>query len=218
MARNFPRSAASFFAGLAVKSCTFDLDEAMEESGRTGKGEVLTADTGARLWGGTVTLARMNFDDAAAAKALCSTLRQAGRSFYVYDLTKQAPRKDLTGVLLGAATPTLASIASDNRVIGLAGLPAAYPLSVGDYLAFPYGTSPVRYALHQLAVGANASGAGAATIEVSSFIREGAVTGVAITLLKAFCKAQIVPGTFNPGVAEDNSVTGMSFNWRQTLR
>jgi hypothetical protein len=218
MSLSFPLSLSDFFGDLKVGSISFDLPESMVATGTTGSGEILTADTGTRLWAGEVQMAPMSYDDAEAVSAKISTLRQAGRSFFVYNMAKPGPRFDPNGAALDGATPQIKTVASDNRELTLKGLPYGYVLSPGDYLGFAYGGNPTRYALHDLVSGGTANGSGEMTVEVSSFLRPGAAGNADITLIRPFCKAVLVPGSVSRGVAAGQFITGIKFNWRQTLR
>ena len=100
----------------------------------------------------------------------------------------------------GTATPTLASLPTGNGEIVLAGLPAAHELTAGDLLSFKYGTAPVRYALHRVAVGGVADATGTTpALVVTPQIRPGAAIGVPVTLGRPHCKAILVPGSVSPG-------------------
>lgn len=222
MALTFPLSLDAFFGGLRVKSCSFHLPPAVKGSGLTGDGDVLTASRGARLWRGTITLRKCSFAEGEAAKALIDTLGEAGRSFFVYNIAKPRPATVAPGsamdTALQAATVTLKAIASNNRDVEIQGLPAGLELSAGDYFGFPYGETPTRYALHRLAGGGTANGGGVAAVEASSFIRDGAEAGQAVSLIRPACKAVIVPGSVQPGTASGVFLEGIAFDWQQTLR
>lgn len=153
---------------------------------------------------------------------LIDTLGEAGRSFFVYNITKPRPATVAAGsaddIALQAATVTIKTVASNNRDLELQGLPAGLALSGGDYLGFAYGESPTRYALHRLARGGTANVGGVAAVETSSFLRDGAEADLAVSLIRPACKAVIVPGSVQPGTASGVFLEGISFNWRQTLR
>lgn len=216
MALTFPISSAEFFDLLTVASCDLDLGEAMQMS-QTGAGEVISASLGTRLWTGTVKLAPAYHHDAAQQTALINMLRQPGRSFFVYDKALQYPAADPGAVILGSATPTIGSLPS-SREIGIAGLPPSYMLTAGDRLAFSYGSSPTRYALHQVVVGGLSDGSGNVTVEVTPSVRSGAAVGAAITLSRPSMKAIIVPGSTQLGASAGRITAGASFKIIQTLR
>lgn len=219
MAYAFPLSAAQFISRLPVQDITFELSEAMEVS-ETGGGEILTADLGTRLWKGRISLGDMTPDEAAEVLPLIDVLRRPGASFMCHDISRPGPRGDPQGTALGAATPQLLQVDANNRDIRLTGMPAGYRLSPYDYLAFSYGTNPVRYALHRAASMRQANGAGAfgSGLEVIPNIRPGFAALAPVTLLRASCKAIIVPGSYQPGRRKATMTTGVSFDFIQTLR
>ena len=222
MALAFPLSIDAFFGGLRVRTCSFHLPPAVKGSGLTGDGDILTANRGQRLFRGTIALRKGDFNEGSAAEALIDTLGEAGRTFFVYPITKPRPAKVVKGsamdTALQAASVTIKAIASNNRDLELEGLPPGLVLSVGDYLSFQYGESPVRYALHRLARGGTANGGGVAAVEASNFIRDGAEAGLAVQLIRPFCKAVVKPASVQPGMAATVFIDGIAFDWQQTLR
>ena len=217
-ALTFPVSAAQFWTAQRVLDLEWSLSESVEVS-TDGNGEVLVAQLGVRLWRASVTIARAPHAVQAQTLAMAALLRHSGASFMAYPTAQQYPAADPTGSILGAATPLLASIAGDNRVIGISGLPSAYQISAGDFLSFSYGSAPIRYALHQVVVGAAASGAGLASgIEVTPPVRPGATVGAAIKLVRPEMKAIISPGSASGSVANLVRSEAWSYSLQQTLR
>lgn len=213
---SFPWAIEDFFAGLRVASITFALPEALRQEETQG-GEIITAALGQRLWGGTITLTQGYHDDIAATDARLSILREAGRSFLVYPRHKEFPRADPGGAILGASAPIIHALPS-AREIQISGLPSGYVISPGDFLSFAYGTSPVRQALHQVVVGATASAGGVTpALEVTPAIRPGAAVGAALRLVRPFCKAVFVPGSYREPAFAARLGSGPSFSFRQTL-
>lgn len=218
MAWTFPLSESTFVGALPIQSMTFDLPEAVEVS-ETGGGEILTADLGTRLWQGEVTLGKMTPDEAADALAIIDVARRAGGSIMAWDKSRPGPRADLAGGVLGAAAVKLAAVTVAAREVKLSGLPAGYLLQRYDYLAFSYGSNPVRYALHRCVRSRAADGSGNLDwTEVVPNIRPGWAVNAPVTLLQAACKAIIVPGSVQPGRRTQTMTEGVSFKWRQTLR
>jgi hypothetical protein len=218
MALSFPLPRETFFDLLPVARITFDCPEQIESS-RTGAGEVLSADLVARLWSGGVTLGRLTRAETPPLLALLNALRSAGASFMAYDVAHAAPAADPSGAILGAAAPVIASLLAGNRELTISGLPAGYVLSPGDYLAFGYGSDPLRQALHQVVVGSTADGTGlSGNIELTPHIRPGAQVGAAITLIRPYCKALLVPGSVDPGRRDGAVTEGIGFRFQQTLR
>lgn len=94
------------------------------------------------------------------------------------------------------------------------------PLSRGDLrrLSFAYG-DPARYALHQIVTATvTANGSGLTPLfEVVPNIRPGAATGLAVVLIRPFCKALILPQRSRPGLSRGLHTSGLAFDWGQTL-
>ena len=214
----FPLPHNHFMDALPIERMTFDLPEAVEMS-ETGGGEILTSALGTRLWQGEVTLGKMTPTEAAWALAQIDAARQIGGSVMIYDVSRPAPRNDLTGVKLGVASPTLSAVASHRREIRLTGLPSGYQLWRYDYLAFAYGANPTRFALHRSVDATTASAEGlTGWLEVVPPIRPGFTIGAPVTLMRASCKAIIVPGSVQPGRRAHTMTEGASFKFIQTLR
>src|SRR5690606_29871631 len=116
-------------------------------------------------------------------------------SFYLYSPMNCYPAADPGGVILDASEVTIHTIGSNNRSLRLEGLPAGYVLTAGDALAFDYGASPVRRAWHRLAETVTASGSGLTPLfDLSTHLRPGATTGLAVTLKKPAAKMFRMPG------------------------
>ena len=218
MALTFPLAAAEFFDTLKVSQMTFDCPEQVQVA-RTGGGEILPANIGPRLWTGEVSLVHHRFYVAAPVLAMISALREPGASFLAYDLTAPAPQSDPDGVALATVTPLILALPSDARMLSLKGLPSGFVLTAGDYLGFSYGTNPVRRALHRVVSGVVAGGTGqTAAFEVTPPRRPGAAINAAVSLIKASCKARIVPGSVSSGAAAAGITSGITFKFMQTLR
>jgi hypothetical protein len=219
MAFSYPLTLATFADTLMVRDLTFHLPEVVQMT-RTAGGEQLTADIGERLWQGRITLGRMTRAEVGSPEVLIDLLRQAGRSFLIYDRYRTNPLLDPAGTILGAASVTILALGGDARELSLAGLPAGYTLSAGDYLSFDYGSAPVRRALHRvvpLTVVANGSGQ-TPIFEITPALRPGASAGAAVSLKKAWCKAVMVAGSINAATRESIMTDGLAFDFVQTLR
>lgn len=220
MPLTYPLPLATFADILPIASISFHLPEQVVMS-RTGKGEQLSADVGERLWTGQITLGRLTRAEAGRPEVLIDLIRQnASRTFLLYDRYRTNPLLDPTGTILGASTPSILALGSDARELSLTGLPVGYTLSVGDYIAFAYGTAPVLSALHRVVdttVTANGSGQ-TPLFEVTPALRPGAVAAAPVTLRKAFCKAVAVAGSIEEAMRYSTITEGMAFEWVQTLR
>jgi len=218
MALTFPLAAAEFFDTLKVSQMTFDCPEQVQVA-RTGGGEILPANIGPRLWTGEVVLWQQRHSVVAPVLAMISALREPGASFLAYDLTAPAPQSDPEGTALATVTPLILALPSDARMLSLEGLPSGFVLTAGDYLGFSYGTNPVRRALHRVVSGVVAGGTGqTAAFEVTPPRRPGAAINTAVSLVKASCKARIVPGSVAPGTKGQIFTSGITFKFMQTLR
>lgn len=217
-ALTFPLALEDFFDGLRITTTGFDLTERMRRS-ETGGGESLVSDLSPRLWQFRFQVRTTTHAEQRAAEAKARILKQAGRPFFVTDPTAAYPASDPDGSTLGSSTVTIASLNSDNRRLTLTGLPANYELPAGTLLSFTYG-SPARYALHEVVAGVTAYGTGTTQLfEVSPFIRPGATVGTWVTLIKPFCKAVMMPGSWEAGPRRvDGFTEGFSFDAIQTLR
>lgn len=219
MAYAMPLSEALFMRRMPISRMSMDIPEAVEIS-ETGGGELLTAELGTRLWQGEIVLGKMTSDEAAEALAMLDAARQMGGSILVHDVRRPGPRDDVDGTILGSAIPTLQAVAAGGREIKLSGLPGGYRLRRFDYLAFTYGSNPVRYALHRAIsqITTTAEGVQEDWLQVVPALRPGWALGTPVSLHKAACKALIVPKSVQPGTTSQTLTEGVSFKWVQTLR
>ena len=215
MALNFPLSLSDFFDDLPVANVTFKADDNRSFT-ETGGGELITAARGARLWGGQITLDIDSHAKIAAVEAKMSLLEQAGASFMIYDLRKPYPTSDPLGASISGASPRISALNVNNREVDLSGLPSGYVISPGDMIAWEYGSSPTRYALHRVVTGGTASGGLLASVELTPFLRPGTAVNTPVSLIRPACKAVIDKAAYGSG--RSVITQGGSFNWRQTLR
>lgn len=219
MALTYPLSLATFVDTLLCQSVSCDLPELVEQS-RTAQGEQLMADMGERLWTGRINLGNMKRTEVGRPEVLIQVVKQ-GKTFHCYDRRRMYPLLDPTGSILGAASVTILALGGDPREMSLAGLPAGYTLSAGDYLSFAYTSlSITRQALHKVVdTTVVANGAGQTPLfEVVPPIRPGAAAAAAVTLKKPFCKAVMVAGSASPSDGRSTMYEGLGFDWVQTLR
>ena len=217
MALTYPLSFAKFLGALRVEEVTFRLSHPQEHT-RLGDGTVISASLGASLWTGTIRLAQANHPRHAQMEALIGLMDQPGASFLCHDPRYIGPASDPTGSILGSRTITIHTVASNMRELRITGLPSGYVLSAGDMLAFEYGSSPIRYALHRIVVGGTASASGLSPLlEVVPNLRAGAVAPLPVSLVRPACKARLMP---DPGYGSGRQVIsrGASFDFIQTLR
>jgi hypothetical protein len=214
MALSFPLAFSEFFAGLRVAECRFWLPDTRAVS-QTRGGEIWDATVANRLWRGSLTLAQAYYLDAAAIEAALELLSEPGRSFLAHPLPLFAPRADPDGSILGSASPTLHTVASNRRDIRIDGLPAGYVLSRGDWVGLVYDTS--RRALHRVVTGATANSTGLTPFfEVTPPLRAGTYTN-AVTLVRPAIKVRLLP--LGDGPRSVRLFTeGRTFDFVQDLR
>lgn len=217
MSLTFPLPLASFADRLKIVSVKWQLQRRDEVSG-LGSGQILAAQLSPPLWTAPVTLAPMYHDEADQIQALIESLDGSINDFYLYNPRRAYPQADPTGTILGAATPTIAALGPDNKSIQIQGLPNGYTLTAGDFLAFNYGSNPVRRALHRFVETGSANGSGSTPVlEVRPHIRPGAVVGSVVTLIKPAARVFIVPDSFDPGDTTSVIASGMSFQVMQRI-
>lgn len=218
MPLTFPVSTANFFATLPISTGKVYVPAVLETS-QTAAGEVFTADLGARLWQGQVTLARRTHAALSVFEAKLSLMQQAGASFMAYDPRRVGPASDPTGAIITPYVVYIDTLNANKRELTLAGLPSGYVITPGDYLSFSYGSSPTRFAMHQVVTGATTSGLGVTgSIEVTPYIRPGAAALAPVSLIRPTFKAVIVPGSVTPSDGAGVQSAGLSFAFTQTLR
>lgn len=216
MALSWPLPLESFFEGLPIQKISCRLGRA-ETSSETGGGEVISHGMGTRLWRGRIVLDKEIHTYWAAIEAKLALLEQPGASLLLRDTRVNGTRFDPQLAILGTSNPQIASLAANNRELGLSGLPANYKIAAGDLLGFTYGANPTRYAYHRVVVGAEAGVTGIASdIEVIPFIRPGAQVGRPVTLGVPVLKARIANAEY--GQSRARLSEGGSFEWTQTLR
>lgn len=217
MAFTFPMALADFWEKLPIQSLVMDLPD-RKEVNETEGGEVMDADIGTALWQGEVKLGALTPSEALDVEVLLDLLRPSGRSFYLYDVHRLAPKYDPAGAIISlVASVTLTSRNANNRDIKLTGLPNGYKLQRGDYLAFSYDSG--RTALHRvvsLQVTAPATGE-TAWIEVQPSLRPPTTTGLTVWLFKPIAKAKIVPGSVQKGERDAWMTRGTSFKFLQSV-
>lgn len=216
MALSYPLTLAQFMDVMPIAEVSLQAPAQVQMS-QTAGGEQLDFEIGPQLWRGRITLGRMSRAEARNPDVLLDLLSASGASFWAYDTRHPAPEMDPRGTVLGAATPSINLLSSNSRDMRLQGLPPGYILRRGDYLSFDYSD---RRALHRVvttSVTAVSTGI-TNTFEVMPPIRPGALVGAAVTLLKASCKAKLIPGQVDKGRGRSVVHDGMTFEFIQTLK
>jgi len=214
---SFPLTRGEFMDRLRVAGRNFDLDEALEIT-ELGNGDVISADFGPRLWRGKVQLSQMTYAEAEAIKARISALQYAARDFRAYDPLNRFPQDDPEGTQISGSTPVVLEVDADTRRLKLDGLPAGYTLKSGDRLSLTAAGSG-DVALFQVVDDEVVAFAGGNTakFEVVPHIPPVFAAGDAVELVRPYCLAKIVPGSFQPGRATKTHILNMSFEFVQKL-
>jgi len=198
MALSFPLSFDAFMALVGLEDGMFSLSRNDQVSGLPNA--PLSAELASPLWRFDGTTGPIPNDAAESIAALFEMLEAPGRDFYIANPRKIGPRMDKSGAILGSATPTIHTLASNNRELRITGLPNGYVLSRGDMVAFDYGpTDQKRRAFHRLGGDVAAlSGGLTPLVELTTFIRAGAAVGDPVYLAPATMRAKLIPGTYKP--------------------
>ena len=198
MALTFPLAFADFMALFGLEEGAFSLSRNDQVSGLPNA--PLNAELASPLWRFDGTTGPILNDDAESIAALFEMLEAPGRDFYVANPRKIGPRMDKSGATLAGYSPTIQTLAANNRELRVQGLPAGYVLSRGDMIAFDYGpVGEKRRAMHRLSGDVTASSGGLTPlVELSTFIRAGAAVGDPVYLAPATMRAKLIPGTYKP--------------------
>lgn len=214
----FPLPLSDFFGGLRVSEATpLHLPDTRQTS-RTRGGEVISASVGNRLWTGSVKISPSYHAGADAVAAKLARLTDPDASFFACPLGRAGPISDPTGEYLAGLTPKINAIAANNRELRISGLPNGLTLQTGDFLSFTYGSSPIRYAFHQVVGGGGPASSGGLSpwLEVMPPLRLGAATGTDVALVRPCFKAVAVSagyGSRRPLISD-----GLAIEFVQTLR
>ena len=217
MAQEFPLPLDAFFR--AVRPTILTMDVSDPRSGmETRGGDMVSMNVGSRLWYGSFSVRPQKTFTADKMAAKASILRQAGATFLVTDGRRKGPMSDPRGEILGAASPSIQSIATNRVEVDLIGLPAGYALTFGDLFSINY-ASGEKYSLHRVYGDHVANGSGvAASVEVYPPLPQGVNGTPAIQLIEPVCKAVVDPQSFQPQRQGAALTTGFTLNWTQTLR
>lgn len=210
-----PLPAADLADLLGIESANWRLGDQQEYSA-VGNGEIIAADLGVRYWVADCTTKPYRHTEARGIQARFEALNGSLNSFYLYDPQGCYPAADPGGLILGTSAPVIHTVAGSNKELRVSGLPADYVITIGDLLAFDYG-SPERRALHRVLATVTADSAGLTPLfEVRPHIRPGTVAGDVVLLSKPAAKVKIIPGTFSPEMAS-TTTKRFRFTARQTL-
>lgn len=215
MALVFPLTKPNFMNKLPIEESVFEAPTQRQVTGLR-NGEIVSAEVAPALWQGRITLKPMGIAAAAEIIALLSALEVPGNSFFVYNPDRAGPAYDSDGNIVNGLSPTISAFDANASTVDIAGLTNGYVISPGDMVSWEYDTGP-RYALHRFVEGATVAGGLTGDLQVYPHIRQPMAVSAAVLLRKAIAKAYVVPGTTDFGVTRGRTVSGIAFDWRQTL-
>jgi len=180
---------------------------APEASGRQGG-----VQAGWPLWAARFEMDRNTPEDAALLRAFFARLRGRMRRFYCWDLSRPFPLAypdGFTGLVrAGTSTPFAGTATSWSQAINSAGdalitlngLPAAFPIAMGDYIGFRWDAvglgagNMMRRTVARAVLPAMANGAGQAQVTVEPPLNTALVPAGAVAHLdEPRCVMQLVP-------------------------
>lgn len=201
-------------------------------------GRIGGVSAGNPLWIGTWSLDRVDLEDGSAVRAFLDRQRDGQRTFLGRDLLRPFPLayprgfagmvRAGGGAFSGAATNWTQAISSEgDATLTLYGLPAGFPLAVGDYIGFKWDAagapagSFTRRTLARAVEAATANGAG--TISVLAEPPLPTLTVVPAIAVAHFdepaCVMKLVPGESKAGVTGRGlAQSGLSITAIQELR
>ncbi|MFY0681885.1 MAG: hypothetical protein JXR13_15050 [Thalassovita sp.] len=219
MAISFPLSLDDFFDGLRVTQLKFELGENMEMTGATGRGEILTAATGGRLWHGVIHIATATASELDQVISKIDLLREPGGSFMIGDIAHRALAADPSGAMALSGAATVSTIDPNNVELRLAGDLPGLEIGAGDQFSIDHGDGSFSY--YRVVVGGAFEAAGpmqTPPLEVRPAIAEVVATGMPVTLYRPALKAVYVPESYKGGIRlPGGRAQGVTFAWMQTL-
>lgn len=181
-----------------------------------GTGDVLAAQLAPPRIVADIVLMPMYNEEASQVQALIDNLDGAINSFFLWPPHRPYPQADPDGTILGGNTVQIRSVGANNKSLALKGLPPGYVVTLGDSMAWDFGSSPARRAFHTATATVTADANGdTAEFGVTPHLRPGTVADLAVNLKKPAAKVFIVPDSFQPGTAQGIVTTGMSFQVMQ---
>lgn len=198
MALSQPFDLLSDFPGWVT---SFDLMWRQEQS-RTAGGKTIVKDLGSPLWQLKAQSKQLKPNELDYWRARLNAMENGLSTFRGYSLSRTYPiaypkGSWPTGGSFSGTAAALNSVNANRKAIRVGSLPAAFVLSVGDYLA-------IGNDLHQVMESATASGGGLTSeFEVRPHLWPGVSSGVA-SVFKPSCIMAIVPGS----ISSDASLNG----------
>jgi hypothetical protein len=183
---------------MRISEASFDLDYGQEFT-QQASGIVRVRDVRSPIWKISFSAPSRTLAEVEAVKALLDELRGSALSFYAWCPSRQYPLTDPTGSIVGASNVQINALnVSDLTRMSLKGLPAAYILTRGDFLAFDYTATTSRRALHRVVsatVTANGSGVTPEFV-VAPPLRAGAAVDAVVNIKRAAGEFRVTPKSF----------------------
>lgn len=214
-ALTFPLSAEEFADLLKIESVAWNLIRA-ETVSPFGSGEWLTRNLAPSYFEADVSTVRMLHPAAYAIRSLIDTLGSSA-TFYLYNPAMKYPASDPTGASTGAGDGiSIKTINSDQKRIELQGLPAAFRIYPGEFIAIEYDSG--RRFLVSAVEQETADGSGDTSLfEVRPHLVESIAVNDTAFLAKAGAKMKIIPGT-DRLESVSPTLSRITFRARQTLQ
>lgn len=212
-AYTYPLSLAQFFNTIRLESCLFR-PLWYQAGSDTGGGEDIVVDMAPPRWGASIRTVEMELDQYNDFMARVEILAEGEGSFLAYDYTKQYPKADPGGTLLGAPSPGV-EIHSVSGALGLRlkNLPSGYILTLGDCLALYDGSS---YRRHRIVETVTADGSGITPLfEVRPKLSALTVADIAVDLIKPVAEMAFVRGSLDVQDGNSTITRVVTAQWRQ---
>lgn len=191
-----------------------------QELSREASGVTRGKDLGPALWVTEVTTTVLTNDELIEYLAKLNSLDGVVNAIELYEKRRPYPKNYANGVFND--TGTILSVDNSNlALIRLAGLPANFALSVGDFFAFDWGSDPESRALHQVVEPVTADGSGTtANFEVRPAIRNPELVEIspqiAVTFKRPAARFTVMPGSIQTNEAGPFN-TSISFQALQSI-
>lgn len=178
-------------------------------------GQIIVVQRGKPKWGGSGSLRPELIPKGLELMAKFGWLRGSLGTFGAYDQRRPYPKKDPTGSIVAASSPTISEIHVDKDMVRFNNLPNGYELTVGDYFSVGYGAGGMYRYLDRLMESAVATGGSTSLIRVEMGVPAGVSVGNAVDFAKprAFCR--LVPGGLKPISSQAYTSGGASLQWIQ---
>lgn len=215
MAISYPYSTAFLADLLDIESVVFDVERNDSVSGQ-GSGRLIAVELAPPLWYAEISLNPAYHEDAEVIAAKIRRLHGSMGTFYLYDPRKLYPASDPDGSIIGARTPSITEIGSDNQSLTIGGFPAGYVLTPGDKMSFAYGTSSRGFL--EVSDYSVASLSGLITdLQVFPHVPIGTTVGVQVNFVKPVCRMAMDKGGWSAGTGSALHTTGGKFRAKQKV-